>query len=285
MKDIDLKDKDDIAVRKSSPAFSLGLIIVGVVILVIGIIAINTTDMSKYNKSKDIKETFDAKEIKNISIDVGFIDMDIKKSSSDKIEVDFENVPENIEVSTEGDTFKVRYKDSQWHIGSFSWSGSWFGTNKSSAELYLPEKVYDSFECDTGAGKLELEDISCDEFVIDTGAGDSRIYNINCSTAEIDTGTGNFVADHFNCEGVCDIDTGVGNTDFTDSTTGGLNADVGVGNLDYKGTVNGNIDADCGVGNVNIDLTNPSSDFSGGKYSINKDAGVGDIDISFDNDF
>lgn len=289
MKDINLKEKEDIAVKRGAPVFPLSLIVIGIVVLVIGIIMINTTDMNKYYKSKDIKETFDAKEIKNISIDVGFIDMDVKKGSSDKIEVDFENVPENIEVSTEGDTFKVRFKESKgWGFSKMNWTGSFFGTGKSvKADLYLPEKVYDSFECDTGAGKLELEGISCDEFVMDTGTGDADVKNVICGSAKIDTGAGNFDADNFNCEGVINCDTGVGNSDFTNTTAGGLKVEVGVGNINFKGTVNGNIDAECGVGNVNIYITNNSSDFNAnsGKWRIREDCGIGDIDISFDNNF
>lgn len=270
------------AVGRSAPSLSIALIVIGVILLVIGVILCNTLDMNKYYNYKDINESLDASNIKNIRVESGLMDIDIKKSSTDKIEVRCTNVPESFFVKAEGDTLKIGRDDSdlKFFISFDLWSS--FGRQRS-AEIYLPEKEYENVICNTGTGDVGFYDISCDRFELDTGTGNSKVINVVCKTADFDTGTGNLDVEGFKCEGSCVVDTGVGNTKIKAAEVGGLECDLGVGNMNFYGTVNGDINLDCGVGNANLYLTNPASDFNGGKYRLNTDSGVGNIKVTYDN--
>lgn len=283
MKDINLKEKDEVtAVRRSAPTFSLALIIIGAILLALGVITFKTSDMDKYYNGKDINESIDASNITNISVESGFIDIDIKKSSTDKIEVRCTNVPESFYVKADGGTLKISQNSSDFNF--FLSFNSWMIVNRQrTAEIYLPEKEYENVICNTGTGNLDLYDITCGRLEIDTGTGNTKVINMVCKTADLDTGTGNLNVDGFKCEGSCSVDTGVGNSKIKNSEVGGLDCDVGVGNMNYYGAVNGDITADCGIGNTNIYLTNPASDFNGGKYRLNIESGIGNVKVTYDN--
>lgn len=283
MKDINLKEKDEVtAVRRSAPTFSLALIIIGAILLALGVITFKTSDMDKYYNGKDINESIDASNITNISVESGFIDIDIKKSSTDKIEVRCTNVPESFYVKADGGTLKISQNSSDFNF--FLSFNSWMIVNRQrTAEIYLPEKEYENVICNTGTGNLDLYDITCGRLEIDTGTGNTKVINMVCKTADLDTGTGNLNVDGFKCEGSCSVDTGVGNSKIKNSEVGELDCDVGVGNMNYYGAVNGDITADCGIGNTNIYLTNPASDFNGGKYRLNIESGIGNVKVTYDN--
>lgn len=283
MKDINLKEKDEVtAVRRSAPTFSLALIIIGAILLALGVITFKTSDMDKYYNGKDINESIDASNITNISVESGLIDIDIKKSSTDKIEVRCTNVPESFYVKADGGTLKISQNSSDFNF--FLSFNSWMIVNRQrTAEIYLPEKEYENVICNTGTGNLDLYDITCGRLEIDTGTGNTKVINMVCKTADLDTGTGNLNVDGFKCEGSCSVDTGVGNSKIKNSEVGGLDCDVGVGNMNYYGAVNGDITADCGIGNTNIYLTNPASDFNGGKYRLDIESGIGNVKVTYDN--
>lgn len=286
MKDIHLKEKEEVTtVRRSAPSFSIALIIIGAILLALGVIAYNTTDMTKYYHDKDINESLDASNIKNIRVESGLIDLDIKKSSTDKIEVRCTNVPESFDVRADGDTLRISYVNrSFWDSGYVLWFGPGMSFGRqATAEIYLPEKEYENILCSTGTGDVGLYDLACTKFELDTGTGNSTVSNVVCKYADLDTGTGNLNIDGFDCEGLCNVDTGVGNSRIKNAEVGELDCDVGVGNMNFYGTVNGDIRLDCGIGNTNVYLTNPASDFNGGKYQLDIESGIGNVKVTYDN--
>lgn len=286
MKDINLKEKDEAtAVKRSAPTFSLALIVIGAILLAIGVITFKTSDMDKYYNGKDINENIDASNIKNISVESRLIDISIQKSSTDKIEVRCTNVPESFEVKADGDTLSISYVDrSFWDSEYVIWLGPGMSFGRqATAEIYLPEKEYENIICETGTGNLDLYDITCGRLEIDTGTGNTKVINMVCKTADLATGAGNLNVDGFKCEGSCSVDTGVGNSKIKNSEVGGLDCDVGVGNMNYYGAVNGDITLDCGIGNTNIYLTNPASDFNGGKYRLDIESGIGNVNVTYGN--
>ena len=193
--------------------------------------------------------------------DKSFTEIDELKiipSSDNKVTVDAKDVP---------DTFKSEIKNGVLIVDFNTKSGTVAPKNaKTSVTIKVPSKDYEKLDLDLGAGDTTIEDLSISTIDIDCGAGELNINNIEA-------------------DDILNINGGAGSIDISDSITGGLDADLGVGEFNFDGTVNGDIDIECGIGNVDIDLTNPESDFKGSnsKYSLKVDKGLGKFSISYNN--
>ena len=117
-------------------------------------------------------------------------------------------------------------------------------SNNAVVDIKLPDKEYESFVLDLGAGETDMAGFKCGKFRVDCGAGEAVVSG---------------------------------------AVLGGLDADQGVGELNFTGTVNGDIDIDGGVGEIVVNLTNPESDFvgSGSKYKIDIDTGIGSKTVNY----
>ncbi len=242
---------------------SLAVLVFGVVLLVIGIIYYNNTDMSKYYKLTDVDRNVDAGSINDVKISCPAGKLTIGRSSDSQIHISG-SAPEELVISTDGKLDIKVDSDFGFDLGLVSWDKSGFGS--CDLTVLLPDKTYETFKLEGGAGEVVVEDLSCKDADIDFGAGELNIKGINVKNE-------------------LTLDGGVGDINITDAYTGGLDFDCGVGEVDFAGRVEGDIDIDCGVGSCNVSLANPRSDFgSGGKYSIKTDSGVGRIKITYGND-
>lgn len=215
-------------------------------------VSIKTADLTDFNRS------FNDKSFTEIEADINWGELKIIPSSDNKVTVDAKDVP---------DTFKAEIKNGVLIVDFNTKSGTVAPKkSKTSVTIKIPKKDYEKLDLDLGAGDTTIEDLSISTIDIDCGAGELNINNIEADET-------------------LDISGGTGSIDISDSITGGLDADFGVGEFNFDGTINGDIDIECGIGDVDIDLTNPESDFKGSnsKYYLNIDKGLGKVNISYNN--
>lgn len=262
MYDYDIKDKP-VKKKRLFPYFSVGLIVVGAAILIGGAVYYKNTDMEAYYKDSlsEVSEQIDGSKITSVNIDFSAGEIYVGRSEDGQVHLTG-TVPKNYVLNEHNGKLTVE-------LAPFS--VDMFGINKNNvfnwgtieAELYLPDKEYEEFKFDAGAGEVTIDGINCGKAKIDVGAGQVTLNGIECS-------------------GVMKVDTGAGEINVSGSKTGGLKLDVGAGQINYAGEVNGDIDADCGVGQCNIDLTNSKEDYNK-KYTIKTDVGLGDVKVSYGN--
>lgn len=135
-----------------------------------------------------------------------------------------------------------------------------FGTSraKSVVTVYVPED-FDAkrIEIDSGAGEVELRDLSTQRLIINAGVGDIYGEKLTAMRVEADGGVGNM---------------NLVNVNFTD-----VDFNCGVGNIKIDGMIFGKSDFDCGVGNVRIQLNGARDD-----YALDVKAGLGKVTINGD---
>lgn len=263
MYDYDIKDKP-VKKKRLFPYFSVGLIVVGFAILIGGAVYYENTDMEAYYKDSlsEVSEQIDGSKITSVNIDFSAGEIYVGRSEDGQVHLEG-SVPKSYVLKETNGELKVALvpaaKDRIFGINyapTFNWDSI-------DAVLYLPDKEYEEFKFDAGAGEVTIEGINCGKAKIDVGAGQVTLNGIECS-------------------GVMKVDTGAGEINVSGSKTGGLKLDVGAGQINYAGEVNGDIDADCGVGQCNIDLTNSKEDYNK-KYTIKTDVGLGDVKVSYGN--
>ena len=257
-------------------------LLVGVVLLVVGIILFNNTDFKRHGKIKDFSESYSAADVKRLDLDIGWADLTVSKSNDSKIYVEAKNVPEGFTAEVKGDTFSTDFDNEKIHFGMLP---TWLKNEdyETVVDIKLPEKEYESFVLDLGAGETSVSGFSCGKFRIECGAGEVTFEDIECETGSFDCGAGEVNIKGINCEDKLYINGGAGEVNISSAVLGGIEADQGVGELNFTGTINGDIDIDGGVGEIIVNLTNPESDFvgSGSKYKLDIDTGVGSKTVNY----
>lgn len=255
-------------------------LILGAILFFTGLLIYKATG-EKYEKTKDYNESFSADNVTKLNLDIEWADLTISQSKDNNIYINATNVPDDFTADIKNGTFTTSYRDKKhftFHLpGIFQNSH-----NNAAVEIKLPEKEYNSFILDIGAGESQISDIKCDTFRVDCGAGSVSFTNINCSEGKVDCGAGDLTITNIDCQNKLKVDGGAGQITIN-GTLGGIDVDQGVGEFIFNGTINGNIDADGGVGEMTFNLTNPSSDFgSNGKYRLDIDTGVGSSSVNYD---
>lgn len=214
-------------------------IIIGIAVTLISgvsyLFGIFDTDSKKLKDGKEIEIT---KAITNIEIDL--------KSTNLIIERD-----KKLYAATNND--KISYKIHNNTLIITEKNNKLFN-NEPDTELviYLPENhILDELSLDSGAGSVELFDITVKELDLDLGAG----------TVDLD-----FVDVILESS----IDGGAGKLTINNSTINNLELDMGVGTLELESKLTGQNEISCGVGTTIINLTGTASD-----YQINIDKGLG----------
>lgn len=265
MYDYDLKEKPETKRRGHFPYFAVGSIIVGAVILIVGIIYYKRSDMTVYYRSSmtEVSEVIDGGKISSVDIDVSAGDIFVGRSDDGQVHLTG-NVPKDYVLKESGGRLRIGLSQNFQTKNIFDINkNQLFDWDTIDAQVYLPDKAYDEFICNVGAGEVTIEGIECKKAKISTGAGEIAISDMICNS-------------------VLKADTGAGEIDITNAVTGGLDLDVGAGEIKYSGEVNGDIDADCGVGSCQIDLTNSEEAYNK-KYTMDTDVGLGEIKVSYGN--
>ncbi|WP_295151863.1 DUF4097 family beta strand repeat-containing protein [uncultured Ruminococcus sp.] len=259
MYDYDIKDKTYAGVKKRKfPYFSVGLIIVGTAMLIGGGIWYANTDMSRYedNMISSVSDELDGSKVENVKITASASEIRVGTSEDGLVHLEG-NVPDGYTFNEHNGTLNIDLTLD--HVNFMNLNDD----DKEPVFIYLPDRMYEDFELNIGAGEITIDNISCKNAKLETGAGEIIVTNVKCENKLIS-------------------DTGTGEIEISESVVGGLKANIGAGEFTYNGEVNGDIDVDCGVGECSIDLTNTKEEFDK-KYKVDIDTGIGDVNVTYGN--
>jgi len=230
---------------------------------------------------KDIEENINAEmtttnfensDISTLDIEVAFTNLTIKTGDSLKVETD-----NNINCKQQEGKLEIIEKNKKW----FS------NYEEKELILYLPEDFeFEKIKINTGAGKIDIENLKTNKLYFELGAGETEIQNLTVSKeCEIDGGAGKLSINEGTINDL-DLDMGVGEINLTSNLTGKNEINAGVGKLNINlqgGKETYKIQADKGLGSIKIDEKEISSGetFGNGTDYIEIDGGIGNIDIKF----
>lgn len=229
-----------------------------------------------YRDSKeDIGDLVDLETMNNVSdleIDVKEIDVIIKNGSS-------------FRVSTNNKRIECVNKGSKLYI---SQKGHNFNKYMGELVIYIPDNyVFNNIYLNSGAGKIDVEEINAKDIDLNLGAGKVYINEINASNeASIDGGAGEIVIDSGRISNL-DLDMGAGKLTLSAYLEGNNDIDAGVGaiNLNLYGTDDDyKFILDKGIGTAKYNGIEMKSDtyYGNGKTMVSIDGGVGSIIINTD---
>lgn len=213
--------------------------------------------------------------IKNIEIDVGAADLTVV--TGDKFYV--ESNLSNLTVKEDGKSLEIS-SEKGFDISLSFVSG---GTLK----IYIPNGfVFDEANIDTGAGQVSIEELSANELELNFGAGEANIEKLNAfQNAEISGGAGEVTIGGGTLNNA-EISMGVGEFNLAGELLGRGDVSLGVGesNINLLGNKNDyTLNVTKGLGEANVDGQSiaGSEVFGSGKNKIDISGGVGEVNITF----
>lgn len=216
----------------------------------------------------------DENKVEVLEIDVLYTNLKILSGDEFKIEAD------NNYISCKQEGNKVYIEEEK---------RSWFSKNEEGDMIiYIPKdlEMY-KIEINTGAGKIEIEDLNTEQLSLELGAGETIINNISVTEeCNIDGGAGKISVNNGTIKDL-DLDMGIGETNLIVELMGKNEINAGIGNLNIE--LQGNkedykIQADKGIGSIKIKGNEQinASVYGNGNNSIEIDGGIGNIDIDFE---
>ena len=218
---------------------------------------ISVTDVG----SGELSDSIYVDEFSSVKLEVGFGDLKFAESGDDSYYVEYSTNDKKFvpKIGVENGVLVVAQDDMKFkdYIGTSS--------QKLTVIIYAPAKTeYSKVDIDSGAGDVNIENLTAKVFEIDLGAGDIRIKNSSLDSVDIDNGAGDIFMEN-NTFVKLDIDEGAG--DITLNSIGDLNR--------YR------FDIDCGIGDVKVGGQKVSGEYKSGngEKEINIDIGTGNVDI------
>lgn len=230
------------AIKYCAMGFGIFLIISIISAILGGIGIITMISGGKQGSGENFTETYN--DLDSIDIDVSYSSIIVQPGK--EFGVRAQNVSRKFSMDEKNGNLKIKEKK------------SWFWGSHSSGEIIItvPEKaVLDDLTIDSGAGKIEINQVTANQLDISQGAGVLTIRN------------GNFTK--------TDIDGGAGKIDISSSILHNLVLDAGVGKVDVEAMITGNSSIDCGVGGIYLRLLGSKED-----YRIHVEKGLGSIKIN-----
>ena len=256
--------------------FLIVSIISGILTAIFGISTIFGIKVNDNRLSENlIGTTFENKDIKNLEIEVAYSNLIIKKDNELKVETN------NSQIECKQINNKLYIKEE---------SHNWFNRNNNIGDLiiYIPDNIeLDKAEIVTGAGKINIEELTTDKLELELGAGETQINSLkvnNKATIEGGAGKVSILSSEINN---LELDMGVGETTINSKLTGKTEINAGIGNLQIK--VNGNkedykLKAEKGIGTIKVEGKEISNGniLGNGENSIEIDGGIGSIEVEFE---
>ena len=232
--------------------------------------------------------------LKQLKADVSYVTLRIELHNKHSIVYSITNNTKKIgaSVQVEGDTLMISTKNNRkwnWFSG---WKGDRLGRSKTAITVKIPQNtLFDTADINIGAGLLMLDGFTANQrFKLNTGAGEVDVKNITASNVNIQTGVGETV--FHNCSFTDTVmNTGIGETVFDGKIFKSLDIKAGIGEIDMR--INGKkddylINATSGIGSILIDgrsATGIDSTFrinnQNALHTIRVKAGIGEVDIKF----
>lgn len=231
--------------------------------------------LKKESKELDNKTSLIQLEDTNIAtldIDIAYANLKIKKG--EYLLAQTNNT--NIECKQDANKLKIVEKNHKWFSKN----------NNSEITIYIPEGlILEDVKIETGAGKIDIEEINAKKISFELGAGQTEINELNVDEAYIEGGVGRFIIQSGVINNL-DFDMGIGETIISAKLLGKSEINTGIGKL--KLNIDGNkedykINATKGLGSINIDGKDISNEekIGNGENSIKIDGGIGSISVDF----
>lgn len=186
---------------------------------------------------------FENSEVATLDIDISFTNLIIKNGDSLRAETN------NSSINCKQNYQNLQIKEKDTGFLEKSESGDLI--------VYVPEDLeFETIKINTGAGKVNIENLSAKELEIKLGAGETQIKNLNVTKN-------------------CKIDGGAGKASILSGTIKDLDLDMGIGETNVNAVLSGKNDIDAGIGNLNITLIGDESD-----YKIKMNKGIGSARIN-----
>lgn len=265
-------------IKYFATAFALFLIVAIISGILGGVYAIAAIfDLKKDNQilSEQMNGTyFESGNITELDIEVAYATLTIKQGDALTVETNSSNI--NCKQSNK--TLKITE-------GSYNW----FSKNEDSTLIvYIPQGMnFEKVKINTGAGKVNIHDLTTQKLSFELGAGAIEINNLNVlNSAEIDGGAGKIEINSGTINNL-DLDMGIGEANIITTLVGKskLNAGIGALNVNVQANKeNYKVNVDKGIGSIKVNGAEAldGSWFGNGNNLIEIDGGIGTINVNFD---
>ena len=236
----------------------------------------------------------DAFALKQLKADVSYATLRIEPHDKQSVTYSIINNTKRIGASVhiDGDTLVISTKKNHTWNWLFGWRRDNIGHAKTLITVKIPQNMlFNTANINIGAASLMLDGFTVTQrFNLNTGAGKVEVKNITASNVNIETGVGKTV--FHNCSFTDTVmNTGVGENLFDGSVFKHLEINAGIGEIDMR--INGKkddylINATSGIGSILIDgrsATGIDSTFrinnQNALHTIRVKAGIGQVSITF----
>ena len=236
----------------------------------------------------------DASVLKQLKADVSYAALRIEPHDKQSVTYTITDSTKKLEASVqiEGDTLLISTKKGRNWNWFFGWHRDKTGHGRTVITVRIPQNtLFDTAEINIGAASLLLDGFTATQrFILNTGAGEVNVQNITASNVDIKTGVGETIFRNCNFTDTV-MNTGVGETAFEGKIFKNFDINAGIGGtaMRIKGKKTDYlIDAISGIGSILIDgrkAAGISSTFrvnnQNALHTIRVKAGIGEIDIKF----
>ena len=252
------------------------------------------TDPALSADTHEVQLSANTSVLKQLKTDVSYVMLRIEPHNKHSIVYSITNNTKKIGASVhiEGNILTISTKNNRkwnWFSG---WKGDRLGRSKTAITVKIPQNtLFDTAHINIGAGLLILDGFTANQrFKLNSGAGKVDVKNITASNVNIETGVGETV--FHNCSFTDTVmNTGIGETVFDGRIFTKLEINAGIGEIDMR--INGKkddylINATSGIGSILIDgrsATGIDSTFrvnnQNALHTIRVKAGIGAVGIVF----
>lgn len=188
-------------------------------------------------------------------------------------------------VKTNSDTIAITEKDNKIIVKETKkhWN---FSKKAPNVTITIPSNTkFDDVYIETGAGKLDIEEIKAKNLKLKLGAGKINIDNIESDNSNIETGAGSLTINNGILNNAI-IDGGVGKINITAQITGNSKIETGIGSINVNLLSNQNdykIEFEKGLGSIEYngkDIKNSETTVGNGSNFIKVEGGIGSIVVN-----
>lgn len=264
-------------IQKTIKVFAICLaifIIINIIGGILGFLSIITN--VRIGNNKVVVESF-SETYQNVNkIDINTISSNVIIKSGKEFKVEASNLKHNFSSKLRNGTIKIE-EQKEWFMSN---------SNLGIITIYIPTNTtLDELEIDSGAGRIQIQDILIDKLDLDQGAGRLEISNSTFNKTKIVGGAGeiNIKSSILND---LKMSAGVGRINLEAEITGNSRIECGIGDMRIK--LLGNKEDYClttekGVGNIKIDDNGKVNDtiYGEGKNKLRLEGGIGNIQVNF----
>lgn len=218
---------------------ALGTIGIGLVLSIAGYIMGGKKDLENMTKEyvpKSIKETHELGNFKNIDIDMDLDYVEIIKSDSNKIELNYDEKMGKIDYKVDNGTLSIKKEKSNLHKKmNISVNFNFSSRPLNYLKIYVSDKSkLESITADLENGDISIDNINAKNLDLDNDNGDIEIKNTKSDKTTINTENGNIKIGNSKLDGLCNIDNKHGELLISNSKLKDLEAKLENGNVEFE---------------------------------------------------